>query len=296
MTEHSTQTDTPPDANAGKQERRRRVHATWAAVAGSWAEYADYTDARHAPETSRMLAAVAPAQGEHVLELACGAGGLGLAAVELVAPTGRVVLSDVAAEMTQIAAARADAAGALNTEIRVLDLEDIAEPDASYDVVLCRHGLQFTIEPTAAAEQIARVLRPGGRIAVSVWGPAEANPWLGVVMDAVRTHVGHQVPPPGMPGPFSLSQPERLAGMFDTAGLCDVEVHQVSVPMDADGFESWWARTSGLAGPLSTILSRIDEQGGTAIRELARASLADYATPNGYHLPGLALVATARRP
>ena len=44
--------------------------------------------------------------------------------------------------------------------MRVLDLEDIAEPDASYDVVLCRHGLQFTVEPTAAAEQIARVLRP----------------------------------------------------------------------------------------------------------------------------------------
>ena len=66
--------------------------------------------------------------------------------------------------------------------------------------------------------------------------------------------------------------------------------------MDADGFDGWWAPTIGLAAPLSTILSRIDEQGGTAIRELARGSLADYATPNGYHLPGLALVATARRP
>jgi hypothetical protein len=66
--------------------------------------------------------------------------------------------------------------------------------------------------------------------------------------------------------------------------------------MDADGLDAWWARTSGLAGPLSTILSRIDEQGATAIRELARASLADFATPNGYHLPGLALVATARHP
>ncbi len=296
MTERLTQTRTPPDANAGKQERRRRVHATWSAVAGSWAEYADYTEARHAPETSAMLAATAPVRGEHVLELACGAGGLGLAAVELVAPTGRVVLSDVAVEMTRIAAARADAAGARMAEVRVLDLEDIAEPDASYDVVLCRHGLQFTVEPTAAADQIARVLRPGGRVAVSVWGPAEANPWLALVMDAVRTRVGHQVPPPGMPGPFSLSQPERLAGVFDAAGLCDVEVQQVSVPMDADCFDRWWARTSGLAGPLSTILSRIDGQGATGIRELARASLADFASPNGYHLPGLALVATARRP
>src|SRR6476659_8037921 len=107
MTEPLTQTGTPSEANAAKQERRRRVHAMWSAVAGSWAEYADYTDARHAPETSARLAAVAPVRGEHVLELACGAGGLGLAAVELVAPTGRFVLADVAAEMTRIAAARA---------------------------------------------------------------------------------------------------------------------------------------------------------------------------------------------
>ena len=78
--------------------------------------------------------------------------------------------------------------------------------------------------------------------------------------------------------------------------LCDVEVRQVSVQMHADCFDRWWARTAGLAGPLSTILSRIDEQGATGMRELARASLADFASPNGYHLPGLALVATARRP
>jgi SAM-dependent methyltransferase len=268
----------------------------WSAVAGSWAEYADYTVARHTPETSAMFAATAPVRGEHVLELACGAGGLGLAAAQLVAPTGRVVQSDVSPEMTMIAAARSTAAGTRSIEVRVLDLEEIAEPDASYDVVLCQHGLQFTVEPIAAANQIARVLRPGGRMAVSVWGPMEANPWLALVMDAVRTQVGHQVPPPGMPGPFSLSQPDQLAEVFEAAGLCDVDVQQVSVPLEADGFESWWARTSSLTGPLKTILSRIDDQGATAIREHARASLADFATPNGYHLPGLSLVAAARRP
>jgi SAM-dependent methyltransferase len=264
----------------------------WSAVAGSWAEYADYTDARHAAETEAMLAATAPVPGDDVLELACGAGGLGLAAADLVAPTGRVVLSDVADAMTRIAAARAG--DGRQAEIRRLDLEAIDQDDASYDVVLCRHGLQFTVEPDAAAREIARVLRPGGRVAVSVWGPEVANPWLALVMDAVRTHLGHPVPPPGVPGPFSLSDAGRLSELLEAAGLRVVVVQDVSVPMEADGFDRWWARTSGLAGPLSTILSRVDEQGATSIRELARASLADYATPEGYHLPGLALVATAR--
>jgi hypothetical protein len=88
----------------------------------------------------------------------------------------------------------------------------------------------------------------------------------------------------------------RLAGLLDAAGFVDVAVSEVSVPMEADGFDRWWARTSGLAGPLSAILDGTGEQDATAIRELARASVAEYATPHGYHLPGLAHVATARRP
>jgi len=296
MNQISTPTGPTPDVNAGTLERRQHVHAMWSAVADSWAEYADYTDARSVQETSTMLVATAPAPGERVLELACGAGGLGLAAVNLVAPTGLVVLSDVSAEMVEIAAARADAAGAQITDARVLDLEDIAEPDESYDVALCRHGLQFTVEPTVAAAEIARVLKPGGRVAASVWGPPEENPWLALVMDAVSAHLGHQVPPPGMPGPFALSKPQQLADVFEGAGFCDVEVQQISVPMYADDFDIWWTRTCGLTGPLKTILSRIDEQGAAAIREHARTSLAEFATPNGYHVPGLALVASARRP
>ncbi len=293
MTEFTTPQQAPPAAVAGLDERRRHVHAMWSAVAGSWAEYADYTDARHAPETTVMLAATSPAPGERVLELAGGAGGLGLAAADLVAPGGRVVLSDVALEMTQIASARAGDRSAV--EVRRLDLEAIAEPDASYDVVLVRHGLQFAVDPAAAVAEIARVLRPGGRVAVSVWGPPAANPWLALVMDAVRTRLDRQVPPPGVPGPFSLSDASRLTALFDAAGFGDTVLEEVSVPMDADSFDRWWARTSGLAGPLSAVLASVDEQDATAIRELARASVSAYATPNGYHLPGQALVVSAGR-
>ena len=81
----------------------------WAAVAGSWGEHADYVDVRAASVTESMLAASRPQPGERVLELACGAGGAGIAAAGLVAPDGEVVLSDVVAEMTAIAASRAAA-------------------------------------------------------------------------------------------------------------------------------------------------------------------------------------------
>ncbi len=62
----------------------------------------------------------------------------------------------------------------------------------------------FVPDPARAAGEIRRVLRPGGRVAVAVWGPRERNPWLGLVFDAVSAQTGPPVPPPGIPGPFSL--------------------------------------------------------------------------------------------
>ena len=150
------------------------LHGMWASVAGSWGEHADYVDARGAPMTQKILELSAPQPGERVLELACGPGGLGLAAAAIVGPTGHVVLSDVVPEMTSIAAARAAALGLGNVTTRELDLDRIEQPDASYDVVLCREGLMFALDPAHAVGEIARVLRPGGRVAIAVWGPASA--------------------------------------------------------------------------------------------------------------------------
>ena len=94
---------------------------------------------------------------------------------------------------------------------RVLDLERIDEPDASYDVVLCREGLMFALEPGRAVAEIRRVLRPGGRVAVAVWAARERNPWLGLVMDAVSAQIGAPVPPPGDPGPVRARRRRRAA-------------------------------------------------------------------------------------
>ena len=97
--------------SATTDELRAQLHAMWAQVAPSWEQHADYVDARGALVTEEMLELAAPQPGERVLELACGPGGLGIAAAERVAPDGEVVLSDVAAEMTAIAARRVDANG-----------------------------------------------------------------------------------------------------------------------------------------------------------------------------------------
>jgi SAM-dependent methyltransferase len=266
----------------------------WSAVAPSWAEFAQYTDERSARETSAMLAAVIPKHGERVLELACGAGGLGLAAARAVGPDGDVVLSDVSPEMVAIAARRA-AKQSVRVATRVLDLESIAESDASFDIVLCRHGLQFTIDSAAALAEIHRVLRPGGRVALTVWGPPAQNPWLAAVMEAVSTQLGRPVPPPGMPGPFSLANVDEIATRVVASGLTGLSITKIAVPLEADDAETWWKHTSGLAGPVSTILKGLDQETASAIRERAATSLAPYRVGAAYHVPGMALMIIARR-
>jgi SAM-dependent methyltransferase len=264
------------------------LHAMWAAVAAGWGEHADYVDARSATLTARMLDRAAPRPGDRVLELACGAGGLGMAAAERVAPDGEVVLSDVAAEMTAIAARRADDRGLTNVSIRELDLERIDEPDASFDVVLCREGLMFALDPGQAAREIRRVLRPGGRFALAVWGPRERNPWLGIVLDAVSEQLGAPLPPPGIPGPFALGDAAKLRE------IVQAEVEEVPVPLRVPSFDAWWSRTTALAGPLAKMLAVQPPEATEAIRERAREAVRSYETADGIELPGVSLLASGR--
>jgi SAM-dependent methyltransferase len=271
----------------------------WAAVAPGWAEHADLVDARNEHLTQRLIDAAALQAGERVLELACGPGGVSIAAARRTGPAGEVVASDVAAEMCAIAERRAREAGLDNVTARVLDLEAIAEPDASYDVALCREGLMFAPEPERAVAEIMRVLRPGGRLGLAVWGPRAENPWLGCVLDAVSAELGAPVPPPGMPGPFALEDRARLVELLEGAGFADVAIGDEAMQMGAPSLQEWWTRTCALAGPLSVILAALDEGKVGAIRERARIAVAELQgddAERAIELPGVTLVAIGRRP
>jgi SAM-dependent methyltransferase len=279
----------------GPDDLRGRLHGMWASVADGWEQHAGYVDERGAEITAAMLDLCDPRPGERVLELACGPGSVGLAAASRVAPGGEVVMSDVVPEMAAIAARRAEAAGLPNVRTRVLDLERIDEPDDSYDVVVCREGLMFAPDHATAAAEIGRVLRPGGRAAIAVWGPRERNPWLGLVFDAVSAQLGQPVPPPGIPGPFALGDGELLAALLSAAGLSEVSVTEVPMPVRAASFDEWWTRTSALAGPLAKILASLPADANEALQSRLREAVRPYRTPDGLELPGVTLLASGHR-
>ena len=157
---------------------RARLAGMWASVAGGWgAARRLRRRARGASAAADARAGAAPGAGDRVLELACGPGGLGLAAAERVGAErrGRPDRRRRGDDRDRRRAGQRAGRRATSPSAR-LDLERIDEPDAAYDVVLCREGLMFALEPAARRGEIRRVLRPGGRVALAVWGPARAQP------------------------------------------------------------------------------------------------------------------------
>jgi SAM-dependent methyltransferase len=278
-----------------QDELRARLRRLWSEVAEGWGERAEEVDSNSAPVTARLLEVAAPSPGDRVLELACGPGGAGIAAAERVAPDGTVTFSDISVEMTEIALARAAARGLANVTACVRDLEQIGDPDESYDVVLCREGLMLVPDPARAVREIRRVLRRGGRIAVAVWGPRDRNPWLAVMFDAISAELGCPVPPTGIPGPFSLEDAEKLASLLLDAELSDVVVSEVPIALYASSFDAWWDGRRALAGPLTQILASLPADKVEAMRARAREAAKQYASPRGLQFPGIALVASGCR-
>ncbi len=227
-----------------------------------------------------------------MLALADGPGGLGLAAASVAS---EVVSSDIAPSYAEVVAGRAKAAGLTNVTAKTLDLEEIAEADASFDAVVIREGLMFAAEPAIAFAEIRRVLCDGGRLAAAVWGPAADNPWLAIVMNAVAKQVGHEVPPAGLPGPFALSDEVRLGRLARDAGFTDVRVEQVVVRFHASSFDEWWGLTSALAGPVAMLVAGLSAEARAALLDDLRTAARPYETSDGLDMPGLSLVLTARR-
>jgi ubiquinone/menaquinone biosynthesis C-methylase UbiE len=276
-------------------EVRAFVHGMWANVAASWDARADEIDERATPVTEQMLELAELEAGQRVLELASGPGGAGLLAAPRVGASGEVLISDIVPAMVDSARRRAAARGHTNVNTAILDLENIAQGDASVDVVLCREGLMFALDPARGAREMHRVLRPNGRAVVAVWASPQENPWLGVLLEAIREVTGTVLPPPGMPGPFALSDRQGLGGLFAGAGFSDLILRPVAVPLLAASFEAWWSRMLSVAGPVVGVLNGLDESTREQLQDRLRLGLSRYETGSGLRVPGLAVVLRGRR-
>jgi SAM-dependent methyltransferase len=268
----------------------------WASVAPDWGQLTERVDEQLRPASDWMLAAVQLKPGERVLELAGGPGTVSLLAARAVGPEGQVIYTDFAEPMIDAGRQRLAREGAENVEARVMDAEAIELPDGAVDVVLCRMGYMFTADPAATFRETARVLVPGGRLALAVWSDAASNPWVSVPMQAIMQQLDAPPPPPGAPGIFALADAQRLRGLLEQAGLEPTAIETVDAEVRYDSLENWFELTQRLAGPVRALLASVEEAVLEQIRQSWRESAASYEQSDGsYALPDRMLLASARR-
>ena len=281
----------------GSEELSESGKEQWGGAAESWARLAEEEETgASARATDWMLEGAGLASGERVLELACGAGRVGLQAAPLVAPGGSILCSDFSAEMVAAVDRRIERLGLENVETAVLDAQDLRLEDESFDVVLCRFGYMLMPEPGRALVETERVLRPGGRLVTAVWGPAEENPWLTTIFEVVMERLGAPPPPPGTPGPFALGDAEALEGRLEEACLENIEVVKLEAEQPYDSVEAWWRHTREVGGPLAALFGALAPEDAEAIERESLARAREYERGSGVVFPAKVLGARAMRP
>jgi SAM-dependent methyltransferase len=183
--------------------------------------------------------------GERVLDLGTGTGAVAARAAALVGPAGRVLGVDISREMLALAGQTAAKLGLENVVFCEGRAESLPAGHASFDVVLASLSLMYVIDRAAAAKEIARVLRPGGRFVGAAWAGAATSD---IVL--FQETAGRFAPPPGPGvGPGALADPAPFLAQLASAGL-RAEVETQVLDFAFDDLESAWQVLAGVTTAL----------------------------------------------
>jgi len=263
------------------------------AIAPTWERRRANIEEISTPMREWMVRELAPREGDTVLELAAGAGDTGFEAAAGIGEHGLLLSTDFSPTMLEAARRRGAELGVENVEYRVIDAERIELDDDSVDGVLCRLGYMLMADPAAALAETRRVLRPGGRLTLAVWGPPERNPFFTAVVMAL-VQAGHLEPPdPEGPGLFSLANEERTKALLEGAGFEEVRTEEVAVRFAIPSIDDYLAVIADTAGSIGLAVRELSDAARDAVKVQAEATLEPFAATDGYEIPGVALCAAA---
>jgi SAM-dependent methyltransferase len=236
-----------------------------------------------------MIRRLDPQPGDTVLELAAGLGDTGLMAASLVGKSGHLIVTDFTPEMVAAARRRAEELGVQNAEFRVLDAERMDLETDSVDGVLCRWAYMLMIDPSAAFAETRRVLRPGGRLAFSVWAARERNPALSLVGGVLEAR-GHVPPPdPKAPTAFAMADPRRIRELVVGAGFAEPEIEEIAFHWPFADRDAYWRYLTETAASASPILRALSSEAQNEVREQVHEAARPYRSDEGYDFPATCL-------
>lgn len=273
---------------------RLRSQAVWDQMAAGWQADRDWFWQISRSVSEWMIRKVDPQPGDTVLDLAAGLGETGFLAAPLVGEAGRIITADFAPAMIAAARQRAGELGLTNVEFLPLDAERMGLATDSVDCVLCRWGYMLMINPGSALAETRRVLRPGGRLALSVFGRPEQNPVLSIVA-GLLVREGHMpAPRPDSPGIFALADPSRIRELLARAGFSNPEIEEIPLQFTFDGLSEYWRFLLELAGAVSPVLQEMSQDTQSKFRTKLVDAIEPFRTAAGYSFPAVCLNAATQ--
>jgi len=257
-----------------------------------WAAHADVFDGSLDGYHDRFAAATGIRPTDRVLDIGCGTGETTREAARM-ASSGSALGVDLSSRMIDLARSRAHEEGLGNVAFEQVDAQVHGFEPPAFDVAISRTGAMFFGDPVAAFANIARALRPEGRLALLTWQPLARNEWIREFIAAFAAGRDLPGPPPSAPGPFGLSEPERVRAILSTAGFVDVDLDGMTAGMrfgtDADDAYRF------VLGLLGWMLEDLDDDGRSRALDALRSTTAAHETDRGVVYESAAWVITAQR-
>ena len=268
-------------------EIREAQRAAWAGLSAGWEKWDSVIMDQLRPVGAAIIDRLDVADDQQHLDIASGTGEPGLSIAKR-APAGRVVLTDLVAEMLDVAARRAGAQGLANVETTVCSADDLPFDDATFDSVSVRFGYMFFPDMAKATAEFVRVLKPGGRLCASVWVKLEQNPWTSIAMQAIATEAVLPPADPDRPTMFRCAAPGYVSALYERAGLRDIAEWDVEVELVTRSPDEYWDMISEHVSLAVAALRQVDQAARERIRAQAIATVSAFEQHGTVRVPGVA--------
>ena len=276
-------------------EFRGAQQQQWNKAATGWRRWSELIDGAASHVSERMVECAGVTAGSRVLDVAAGYGEPSLTAARVAGPNGKVVASDISAEMLAYGRERAAAAGLDNVDFVQSDAISLDFPAGSFDAAVSRWGIIFEPDGEGAAARVRSFLEPDSRMAIASWGPPERVPMLSIAMGTVMSRLGVTPPPPGTPGPLSRPTPEAIGGLLEGGGFSDVEVEETEVSLRYESAEQFTTFIREIAPPVTALMAdrpqEVQDETWAAITEAAAEKAA---SDGSLELTNLVLIASGK--
>lgn len=262
--------------------QRRIQRYGWDKAAGF---YETYWLRQLEPAQTKLLEMIHLRKGERILDVACGSGLVSFRAAAMVGTEGSVLGTDISEGMVDVARKRVVDANQTHIQFSRADAEDLSLDEGVFDVVLCSLGLMYIPDPMKALEQMRRVLKPGGRSAVSVWGLRSRCGWA-EIFPIVDARVQSEV----CPLFFQLGTGNILQQTLQKAGFTNVSVERLKVQLEYDSPEdACGAAFAG--GPVALAYSKFSNKVKEEVHGEYLSSITPFQRGKGYSIPGEFVIA-----